>query len=202
MCQICQNIGHSARECSYARFWFGLKNSFTSTISNTSISTCYFIFPKLISDTLGTGTSHRRLLSQQMNLIQNNSVVQTHEIIVNINLIHLNTPIVNLTFANQSVPALVDISVPLISIYSFDLNKNSFTHWHRSCSVKISTLNSKVHFVGCIKVSFKINNAYYTNPRFINECSPNSKFYGLINFHFIKKYNLIIIPDIEYFKIK
>ena len=36
---------------------------------------------------------------------------------------------------------------------------------------------------------------------FIYECNPSSSFYGLLGFDFIRKYNLVIIPDIKSCKI-
>ena len=123
--------------------------------------------------------------------------------IANVNLTHPNIPIINISFPNLSVPVLVDTgsSVSLISKSFFNQHKNSLKYRHLSRSVKISTLNSDVKFIGCVDISFKINSAHYRHPMFICEFNSSSSFDGLLGFDFIRKYNLVIIPDIESCKI-
>ena len=101
------------------------------------------------------------------------------------------------------MPVLTDMgsSVPSIFQQFFNSHKDQHKYQYCSCSVKISTLNFDVKFIGCVKASFRINNAHHCHPLFIFEFGVESAFDGLFGFDFIRKYNLVIIPNIECCKI-
>ena len=127
---------------------------------------------------------------------------RSSEIITNVNLQHPNLTIIKISFDNLSVHVLVDTgsSVSLVSKSFYNQYKSLLKYRHLSCYVKITTLNSDVKFIGCVD-TFKINSALYRHPLFISAFNPSSSFDGLLGFDFIRKYNIVIIPDIESCKI-
>ena len=92
-------------------------------------------------------------------------------------------------------------SVSIISSNFFDNNKKNLKYKHLSRAVKISTINSTVKFMGCIDLSFKIKTAHFRHPMYICNFGDEAIFEGLLGFDFIRKFNLVIVPDIECCKI-
>ena len=66
--------------------------------------------------------------------------------------------------------------------------------------MKISTINSGVKFMRCIDLSIKIKTAHYRCTMYICDFSEDSVFEGLMRYNSIRKFNLVVVPDIKYYK--
>lgn len=123
---------------------------------------------------------------------QTDDVIVSNNFIASLNGHDTPLPLIEIRVANHELFVLLDTGSTLsILSHSFFLaNKAQLNYKNLSRSVTISTLNSQVHFHGCIELSFKIKNKFFKHPFYLVDLSPLSRFLGILGFEFFKKHNL------------
>lgn len=106
-----------------------------------------------------------------------------------------NLPMVDLEFNKHLYTFLVDSgsSVSLLSKEMFEQIKENYKNKikYLSRNVKITTVNSELHFLCCVELSFKIKNHFFKNIFYVAQF-PHNTFHAILGFNFISEYNVMI----------
>ena len=106
-------------------------------------------------------------------------------------------PIILVQLNKQSFPFLLDTgsSVSIVDNNFFSNIKSNIKARYLSRSVKISTVNSEVKFLGCVEFIIKISNKNFKHNFYIISLQNHTKFVGILGFDFITKFNIQIKPE-------
>lgn len=127
-----------------------------------------------------------------------NSEVQTDNIsdafLASVNVVQGSLPLINCVFGNDQEILLLDTgsSISLLDKQFFESIKDNVTYKHLASSITITTLNSKISFSACVKISFKIDNCLFRHPFYIVDFSSQSQYKGILGNDFIISNKIII----------
>lgn len=126
------------------------------------------------------------------------------EIIANINVYSPSIPVIPVQLNGEETPFLIDTgsSISLIAKKSFDQLKSNLTYKMLSRRVKIATISQQVEFNGCAEISFKVGKHRFRHPLYLFNLKSTANFTGILGFDFLRKFNVVIFPEIEACKIK
>jgi hypothetical protein len=129
--------------------------------------------------------------------LPNENAIASNELILSVNNANdanANLPLIDVMLFQTQFPFLLD-SGSSISIFAekFFQDIKSFTKYKfLARNIAITTINSKVHFSGCIEIAFKIQSLHFKHNFFLVDIPGSSQFKGILGIDFLNKHAGII----------